>query len=178
MCQIVYDLAPHCNLAFATAFVSEVDFANNIVALRTDANCDAIVDDISYSDRPVFSDGLLAQAVNTVAFSTSLPGHPAVYCSSAGNEGDNGYISTYRDLTDKLVRGTENHGNLKLEQVEKKLTGAGTKFTATFGPTADKVTGSFQNNIGFGFDRADGFGLVDAAAAVGFIVGPATKPAR
>ena len=35
MCQIVYDCAPHCNLAFATAFVSEVDFANNIVALRT-----------------------------------------------------------------------------------------------------------------------------------------------
>ena len=121
MCQIVYDLAPHCNLAFATAFVSEVDFANNIVALRTDANCDAIVDDISYSDDPVFSDGLLAQAVNTAAFSTSLPGHP----SSAGNEGDNGYISTYRDLNDKLVRGTGNHGNLKLEQVEKKLTAGG-----------------------------------------------------
>ena len=56
--------------------------------------------------------------------------------------------------------------------------GAGTKFTATFGPIADKVTGSFQNNIGFGFDRADGFGLVDAEAAVGFIVGPATKAAR
>jgi hypothetical protein len=125
MCQIVYDLAPHCNLAFATAFVSEVDFANNIVALRAEANCDVIVDDISYSDDPVFSDGLLAEAVNTVAFSTSLPGHAAVYCSSAGNEGDNGYISTYRDLTDKSVRESGHHGNLKLNTVDPALTAGG-----------------------------------------------------
>jgi Subtilase family len=125
MCQIVYDLAPHCNLAFATAFVSEIDFANNIVRLRADANCDVIVDDIGYSDDPVFSDGLLAQAVNTVATSTALPGHPAVYCSSAGNEGDNGYINTYRDLTDGFVRRAGNHGNLKLEQVAPNLTAGG-----------------------------------------------------
>jgi hypothetical protein len=80
MCQIVYDLAPHCNLAFATAAVGEIDFANNIVALRALANCDVIVDDVSYPDDPVFSDGLLSEAVNTVATSTALPGHPAVYC--------------------------------------------------------------------------------------------------
>ena len=125
MCQIVYDMAPHCKLAFATAFVSEIDFANNIVALRTQAHCDVIVDDISYSDDPVFSDGLLAQAVNTVAFSTSAPGQTAVYCSSAGNEGANGYISTYRDLTDKFVRAAGNHGNLKLGQVPAALTAGG-----------------------------------------------------
>ena len=125
MCQIVYDCAPHCNLAFATAFVSEVDFANNIVALRAQANCDVIVDDISYSDDPVFSDGFLAQAVNTVATSTSLPGHPAVYCSSAGNEGDNGYVNTYSNLSDSFVRATGNHGNLNLAQVDPALTAGG-----------------------------------------------------
>jgi hypothetical protein len=125
MCQIVYDLAPHCNLAFATAFVSEIDFANNIVALRTQANCDVIVDDVSYSDDPVFSDGLLAQAVNTVAFSNSAPGHPAVYCSAAGNEGANGYVTTYRNLTDTFVRAAGNHGNLKLGQVPAALTAGG-----------------------------------------------------
>ncbi len=54
-----------------------------------------------------------------------MPGHPAVYCSSAGNEGDNGYISTYRDLTDKSVRTAGNHGNLKLEQVDPVLTAGG-----------------------------------------------------
>ena len=84
-----------------------------------------IVDDIGYSDDPVFSDGLLAQAVNTVAFSTSAPGQTAVYCSSAGNEGANGYISTYRDLTDKFVRAAGNHGNLKLGQVPAALTAGG-----------------------------------------------------
>jgi hypothetical protein len=125
MCQIVYDLAPHCNLAFATAFVSEIDFANNIVALRALANCDVIVDDVSYSDDLVFSVGLLSEAVNTVATSTALPGHPDVYCSSAGNEGDNGYISPFRDLTDKSVRAAGNHGNLKLEQVGSALTAGG-----------------------------------------------------
>src|SRR5208337_5582278 len=30
ICQIIYAEAPHCNLAFATAFVSEIGFANNI----------------------------------------------------------------------------------------------------------------------------------------------------
>jgi hypothetical protein len=125
MCQIVYDCAPHCNLAFATAFVSEVDFANNIVALRAQANCDVIVDDISYSDDPVFSDGFLAQAVNTVATSTSLPGHPAVYCSSAGNEGDNGYVNPYSNLSDSFVRAAGNHGNLNLAQVDPALTAGG-----------------------------------------------------
>jgi hypothetical protein len=118
-------VAPQCNLAFATAFVSEIGFANNIVALRALANCDVIVDDVSYSDDPVFSDGLLSEAVNTVATSTALPGHPDVYCSSAGNEGDNGYISPFRDLTDKSVRAAGNHGNLKLEQVDSALTAGG-----------------------------------------------------
>ena len=58
ICQIIYDEAPHCGLAFATAYVSEVGFANNIVALRTQAGCAVIDDDVGYSDEPVFSDGL------------------------------------------------------------------------------------------------------------------------
>jgi hypothetical protein len=125
ICQIVFDLAPHCNLAFATAYVSEVGFANNIIALRTQANCDVIVDDVSYSDDPVFSDGLLAFAVNTVASSANLPGHPAVYCSAAGNEGDNGYISPDREISDNAVRAPGRHGNLKLEQVARAMTAGG-----------------------------------------------------
>jgi hypothetical protein len=56
--------------------------------------------------------------------------------------------------------------------------GAGTKFTATFGPTSATVVAPFQNNIGFGFNRADGFGLVDALAAVQAIQSSAAKPAR
>ena len=114
ICQIIYDEAPHCGLAFATAFVSEVGFANNIVALRTQAGCAVIDDDVGYSDEPVFSDGLIAQAVNTVVNSTTLPGKPAIYTSSAGNEGNGGYRNYYRNLSDQEVRKAGNHGNLKL----------------------------------------------------------------
>jgi hypothetical protein len=120
ICQIVYAEAPHCNLAFATAYVSEVGFANNIVALRTQANCDIIDDDVGYSDEPVFSDGYVAQAVNTVVTSRTLPGKPVVYTSSAGNEGNGGYQNTYRNLRDQQVRKAGNHGNLKLNVTDPK----------------------------------------------------------
>jgi hypothetical protein len=59
---------------------------------------------------------------------------------------------------------------------ESDYLGAGTKFIASFGPTKDTVTGAFQNTIGSGFNRADGFGLVDALAAVE-LIRPASKPA-
>lgn len=113
MLQIVYDLAPHAQLAFATAAPSEVNFANNIRRLRTEAHCDVIVDDILGIDEPLFSDGMLAQTVNEVVNSTTLPGKRVVYCSSAGNDGDNGYRATYRNLEDHAVRSPHGHGNLK-----------------------------------------------------------------
>jgi hypothetical protein len=78
-----------------------------------------IVDDLGYSDEPIFSDGLLAQAVNTVATSTTLPGKPAVYVSAAGNDGNNGYRSAYRNISDAKVRQAGNHGNLKLNVTDK-----------------------------------------------------------
>jgi len=125
ICQIVYDEAPHCNLAFATAFASEISFANNIIALRTQANCDVIVDDVSYSDEPVFSDGFVAQAVNLVVNSADAPGKKVVYCSSAGNAGDNGYRHPFEAIPDSKVRGAGGHGNLKLAQVNESLTAGG-----------------------------------------------------
>jgi hypothetical protein len=112
ICQIIYDEAPHCKLAFATADICEVGFANNIVALRTQAGCDIIDDDVGWSDEPVFSDGYVALAVNTVVNSTTLPGKPVIYTSSAGNEGNGGYRNYYRNISDEEVR-KGNHGNLK-----------------------------------------------------------------
>src|SRR6266568_4510514 len=74
MAQIVHDLAPNASLCFATAFSSEVDFANNIRTLRTNPACnaDVIVDDVAYFDEPFFSDGILARAVDDVATSDTL----------------------------------------------------------------------------------------------------------
>jgi hypothetical protein len=82
MLQIVHDLAPDAQLFFATADVSEADFAANIQNLRNPPfNCDIIIDDVFYFDEPVFQDGIVAQAVNAVTAAGAL------YFSSAGNEG-------------------------------------------------------------------------------------------
>jgi hypothetical protein len=124
--QIAYAEAPQCNEAFATAYNSEVNFAKNIVRLRTEANCSIIDDDVGYYDEPVFSDGIVSKAVDEVVNtpSSQLAGVPVIYTSSAGNDGNNGYRSPYRELSDSEVR-HGNHGNLKLDHVDPKLTGGG-----------------------------------------------------
>ncbi|HEY4840169.1 MAG TPA: S8 family serine peptidase, partial [Candidatus Acidoferrales bacterium] len=81
MMEIVYDMAPGASLYFATANISESGFAANILALQA-AGCNIIVDDVAYFDEPVFQDGMVAQAVNTVTAAGAL------YFSSAGNEGN------------------------------------------------------------------------------------------
>ena len=119
ICLIVYAEAPGCNEAFATANPSEVNFANNIVRLRTEANCDIIDDDVGYYDEPVFSDGIVSEAVDKVVTSKTLAGKKVIYTSSAGNDGNDGYRSAYRNLTDAEVRAKGHHGNLKLDVTDK-----------------------------------------------------------
>jgi subtilisin family serine protease len=85
MLEIVHDLAPNAQLGFATAasiFSTEADFAANIRALRFDAGCDILVDDILYFSEDPFQDGIIAQAVNDVT------ADGAIYFSSAGNQGN------------------------------------------------------------------------------------------
>ncbi len=82
MLEIVHDLAPSAALGFATADTSEASFADNVRALRFQAGCDIIVDDVSYFDESPFQDGPVAQAVNDVI------ADGAFYFSSAGNEGN------------------------------------------------------------------------------------------
>ena len=82
MLEIIHDLAPNAELGFATAFTSAASFADNIRALRSQADCDIIVDDVLYYAESPFQDGPIAQAVNTVT------DDGAVYFSSAGNEGN------------------------------------------------------------------------------------------
>jgi len=81
MLQIIHDLAPGAQLYFATAFVSQANFAQQILDLRA-AGCDIIVDDITYFAEAVFQDDNVSQAVNTVT------ADGAIYFSSAGNSGN------------------------------------------------------------------------------------------
>jgi hypothetical protein len=81
MLEIVYDLAPGAMLGFATANGGPAQFAQNILNLRNVLGCHVIVDDVVFPTAPVFQDGLIAQAVNTVVASGAL------YFSSAGNSG-------------------------------------------------------------------------------------------
>jgi hypothetical protein len=85
MLQIVHDIAPHANLAFATAFNGELSFAQNIERLAAPvsaggAGANVIVDDVSYFEEPMFQDGPIAAAVAKVTAAG------VTYLSSAGND--------------------------------------------------------------------------------------------
>jgi hypothetical protein len=87
MLQIVHAVAPAAGLAFYTAVNTEADFANGILALAN-GGAKVIADDVGYFDEPFFQDGLLSQAIDTVA------GQGVAYFSAAGNDGDLAYDST------------------------------------------------------------------------------------
>ena len=80
MLQIVHDLAPGAELAFATAFEGEESFAENIEALagrlEGGAGAQVIVDDVAYFEEPFFQDGPVAVAVNKVTAEAASPTSP------------------------------------------------------------------------------------------------------
>jgi len=85
MLQIVHDLAPEAQLAFATAFTSEESFAKNIERLARPtstggAGAKVIVDDVAWFEEPFFQDGPIAAAVNKVT------SEGVSYLSAAGND--------------------------------------------------------------------------------------------
>jgi subtilisin family serine protease len=89
MLQIVHDVAPGAALSFASAFNGIASFANNIVALKNNG-AKVILDDIIYFNEPMFQDGVIAQAVDTVV------AQGVAYFSAAGNEDRRAYESPFR----------------------------------------------------------------------------------
>jgi hypothetical protein len=85
MAQIVNDLAPGADLAFATAFTPDVfGFADNVRKLAKPvssggADADVIVDDVLYFEEPFFQEGPVGVAVREVTE------EGVAYFSSAGN---------------------------------------------------------------------------------------------
>ncbi len=91
MAQLVHDVAPGANIAFHTAFNSELDFAEGIIDLQ-EAGADVIVDDVIYFAEPMFMDGMVAQAVDIVT-ERGVP-----YFSSAGNQARDSYQNAFRGV--------------------------------------------------------------------------------
>ena len=91
MMQIVHDVSPGAYQAFHTAFGGTADFANGIIELATIAGADIINDDVIYFAEPMFQDGVIAQAVD------SVKAMDVAYFSAAGNQDDQSYEAVYRD---------------------------------------------------------------------------------
>jgi len=92
MMEIIYDLAPGCELAFGSADGGQAVFADSIIKLRTLANCTVTTDDIGYPDEPYFQDGPVAQAIAT-NYNFGIP-----HFSAAGNDFDYGIAAQYVDI--------------------------------------------------------------------------------
>lgn len=88
MAQLIHDVAPGAAIDFATANYGQANFANNILKLAADG-AKVIVDDVMYYFEPAYQDGIIAQAVNTVA------AKGVEYMSSAANNGAEGYESSW-----------------------------------------------------------------------------------
>jgi subtilisin family serine protease len=87
--QLLHDVAPASRLAFHTASVSETDFAAGIKRLA-DAGAQIIVDDVIYFAEPMFQDGVIAQAVD------SVKARGVTYFSSAGNDERQSYEAGFK----------------------------------------------------------------------------------
>jgi hypothetical protein len=90
MMQLIHDVVPGSSQAFHTAFNGQAGFASGILALAS-AGADVIVDDVIYFAEPMFQDGIIAQAVDTVVASG------VSYFSSAGNSSRRSYESAFVD---------------------------------------------------------------------------------
>lgn len=99
MMQIIHDVAPGASLSFYTAFGGmEEDFANGILALAANG-AKVIVDDVNFLTEPMFENGVIADAVNTVKQ------RGVAYFSSAGNTARQSYQSAFRLSQDAGVSG-------------------------------------------------------------------------
>jgi tryptophan-rich protein/subtilase family protein/Big-like domain-containing protein len=122
MMQIIHDIAPGASLAFYTAYDSEQDFANGILALAA-AGSKVIVDDVSYSDEPFFQSGLVAQAIQTVE------AEGVTYVTAAGNEASNGYQAAWSPISGtydgKTLTDAESFGGSLVQTVTINTEGTG-----------------------------------------------------
>lgn len=129
MLQLIHDMAPKSRLGFATASTGQVSFADNIRSLAgfpsgshtvPGFEADVIVDDLFYSDSPMFGTSLVGRAVNEVAAAGIS------YFSSAGNRpAANGYFSDYRHVSSADLGAAAAGTNLNFTGVDPALFAGG-----------------------------------------------------
>lgn len=90
MLQIVHDMAPGADLLFHQALDGKAAYAAAITTLAG-LGADVIVDDLMYLNEPMFQDGIVAQAVDSVVAGGSA------YYSAAGNAGRESYEAPFSD---------------------------------------------------------------------------------
>lgn len=100
MMQLVRDVAPAAKQSFYSAFNGIPDFANGIKKLAA-TGADIIVDDVIYFNEPMFQDGTVAKAVDTVKK------QGVSYFSSAGNSWRDSWESGNKGFVD-----SGNNGNV------------------------------------------------------------------
>jgi hypothetical protein len=86
--EIIFDVAPGASQVFHTADFGQANFAQGIIDLGA-FGADVIVDDIIYFAEPMFQDGIIAQAVDSVVESG------VSYFSPAGNEARDSYQNQF-----------------------------------------------------------------------------------
>ena len=111
MLQIVHDVAPAAKLAFCTAGDSDAEMAANISRLRTTAKCQVICDDTGFFDEPMFSDGVIALAIN------AADAAGVAYFSAIGNDGNSGYQATFTPLSNTAGRARATAGGVNLNTI-------------------------------------------------------------
>jgi hypothetical protein len=85
MAELVHATAPGAQLYFASAAYSETGFAASVTALQ-DAGCKIIVDDVGYSDEPMFQNAGPLDTSITAAVAAGVD-----YFTAVGNDGSAAY---------------------------------------------------------------------------------------
>ncbi len=117
MLQIVHDMAPGANLAFCTTGYTDAEMAANIQRLAQ-IGCQVICDDVGFDDEPMFSDGVIGQAIDTSAT------NGVAYFSAIGNDGNSGYEATFNPVSDTVGRKQAEAGGIQLSTIPSSETKA------------------------------------------------------
>jgi hypothetical protein len=98
MMELIYDAAPGVNLAFSSRGPTPLTFANSVINLAA-YGCEVITDDIVFFSQPMFNDGRVSQAVETVNSAG------VVYTSAFGNDQDWGWVGDWRSTQARIGTG-------------------------------------------------------------------------